>query len=752
MDAPSNETALADASSNPRDRSQVDAFVAPAPLIFYEPQTGELWVVPAEHAAAVEKECRQMDKLVYDLNEAKEAYLVAKDELLKAERAAGAPDRAAPQHPQAVLKAEQKLAQAEKNLQKAQKAIEDEFKPLGKLDETGGKITELIPIRQRSKRNAGAKTKPEKNGYTWARNWSYVRNDKVKEKRRKYPLNKGEQAKYQGQSGSFVKDGKIDTAKLGKQLTELETSASWKAEVGVQGAFLEDVNRSIDSTLKGWADGINADPNQRIEVGAEAQLLRYFAGAGLSANWNPKKGNVAVRADARAEFSLAEGKFTAAGYWPAHGGHMISMVGPKSGKTYEAGQIRLGLQLELLGTAGASACGQLGLEVDYSSLTGTSKAGLRGRPSKKPLSAKGLKLGRGVRDGAQVEAAADLFAGARASGEIKGLIEWNDPENKKFEALCKIGPGGQVQAGAGIGGQFRIDYNNGKFRLLVAGSVCLGVGAGGRLEFEVDAKQTFGFSRYLAYMLYSVGYEFVEIFADEAFDAWKTYSLWAVQNGKDIVEAIDRFEDNIAKAAIEIVDQLEDEAERVQLMNRVLANPQVLEYAPPETKGMILYQLTRHSMLTKTVFLPQNQGIVPALVETLDRRKESVLTVIRKARSKAEYRNILQHMTVDGSKEARDWKAVETQVQEFLDMGMDMKGMDEQMLDHGRSLAAIYNTLYNQPILGHPFMDNDQKRYLANAMRGDHDGYRVAGGYSPGPSMPTFERMGYGEDADVRYA
>lgn len=752
MDAPSNnETTLVDSGSNPRDSSQVDAFVDPAPLIFYEPQTGELWVVPAEHAAAVEKECRQMDKLAYDLNQAKDAYLVIQDELLEAQRAAGAPDRTVPRHPQELLKAQKKLAEAERTLQKAQAAMEDEFKPLGTLDGTAGKITELIPIRQRNKRNTGAKTKPEKNGYTWARKWSYVRNDKVKDKRRKYPLNKGEQAKYQGQSDSFLKEGKVDTAKLGKQLTELESSANWKAEVGVQGAFFEGVNRSIDETLKAWADGINADPSQRIELGAEAQLLRYFAGAGVSTSWNPKKGNVAVRADARAEFAIAEGKFTAAGYWPARGGHMISMVGPKSGKTYEAGQIRLGLQLELLGMAGASACGQLGLEVDYSSLTGKSKAGLRGRSSKKPLSAKGLKLGREVRDGAQVEGAADLFAGARAGGEIKGLIEWNDPENRKFEPLCKIGPGGQVQAGAGIGGQFRIDYNNGKFRLLVAGSVCLGAGAGGKLEFEVDAKQTFGFSRYLAYMLYGVGYEFVEIFADDAFKAWKTYSMWAIQNGQDFVDAIDAFGDAFEQALDVLQQQLEKEEDRIELMNRVLANPKALEYAPPETKGMVLYQLTRHSKVT--FLLPQNQGLTPHLIETLDRRKQSVLTVIRKARSKAEYRNILQHMTADGRKDARGWRVNEAQVQEFLNMYADMKDMDAQMLRHEQSLAGIYGRLYDQPVLGHPFIDNDRPRYLANTLRGDHDGFHVAGGYNPGPQMPVFDRNDWDDDkAETRYA
>lgn len=130
-----------------------------------------------------------------------------------------------------------------------------------------------------------------------------------------------------------------------------------------------------------------------------------------------------------------------------------------------------------------------------------------------------------------------------------------------------------------------------------------------------------------------------------------------------------------------------------------------------------------------------------------------MLTVIRKARSKAEYRNIFQHMTIDGSKDAGGWQPNEAQVQEFLTLGADMKDLDVLMRRHERSLASIYDRLYDQPVLGHPFMDNDEPRYLANALRGDHDGFRVAGGYNPGPQIPAFDRNGWNDDeADTRYA
>lgn len=746
------EEALKEARTNVPHESQVEALVRPGPLVFYQPYSGELWVVPAASKAAFEAECRMMDRLMHDLLAAKDASYNAREAWLEAERAGVGPARTVPQHPQDRQQAQKKLEEAEKKLAAAQQKVDEEFKPLDKLDDTGGKIHELIPIANRKTPRASATTAVERQGHAWGKKWTYVRSDKIKSHFRSYRLNQAEQGKHQSQSGSFVKNGKIDKVELGKQLTTLETSAKWQEKIAeVQGTLANDLNRSIKDTLEKWAEGLNGDPKQKVELKPEVQLLRYYAGAGLATSWNPKKGNVGVRADARAEFAIAEGKLTAGGYWPARGGHPLQLRGPKSGKVYDAGLVRFGCQMELMGMAGASACGQLGLEVDYSSVGGRGKkAALRGRPTRKPLSSKGVTLGSQVRDGAELSAAGDLFAGVRVGGSIKGVFQWNDPEKKEFGDLAVIGPGGQVQAGAGIGGQFFITFNNGKFRCLASGSICWGVGAGGKLEFEVDVKKAFDFTRYLAYLLYSVGYEFLQILDEVAFRAWANFSLWAIQYGQSLADAVEMFGDEFDQALNTVRAQFEKESERVTLMNRVLDSPQVLDYAPPETKGMILYQLTRHGTLTKTVFLPANQGAVSPLEETLDRRKQAVLKVIRKARSKAEYRNILQHMTAGATKVS--WQASEAHVQRFLDYGIDRKDLDGQMRRHERSLAVIYDGLYDAPVLGYPFVDNDRPQYALNAMRGHHEGYLVAGGYEPGPMRPTFEGIGRADEYDVRYA
>jgi len=758
---------LGQGKTNPRIGSTVNARLAPEPLVFYRPETNELLVVPAERSTAFLNEVRLLDRLMYESVTAKQACLQAAQELLAAQRASTGPDRNVPQDSQVLHQAQAKMDAANKALEEKQKKLEDEFKPLGKLDDTGGKLYELVPISKRGTPNAGARTPAQREGHTWAKKWTYVRSDKVKSHFRSYQLNKEEQAKHQdnGEKSIIDAQGKIDTAKLREQINDLETSAKWKKEVETHGVFFRDLNTSIHSSLDAWANGLNGGP-LNVKLEPEFQLLRYFAGAGVEANWDPKKGNMAVRANASAEFAIAEGKFTASCYWPGQAGLMLEMTGPKTGKLYKAGLVRGALELELFGIAGASASAQLGVTVDYTDLA-KGKVGMRGRPGAKAMGNKALDIAKKVRDGADVDGAVDLFAGARASGSVKGKLEWNNPEAKAFTSLCEIGPGGQLQAGAGVTASFRITFAEGKFRFLCAASACLGVGAGGKLEFEVDAGKTLEFSKYVAYMLYAVGYEFTGIFIDDAYDLLTSLSVWAVKEGKELIDAIATYENVFRRSArnllMALMGDFEKEAERVALMNRVLANPRALEYATPEAKGMILYQLTRHDFhsVAGAASIPANTDAgdnLPWRAEFVGRRKRAVVTVCKKIRSKAEFHNVMQHMTESGAADAKGWQANFTHVKTFLDMGADSQDLDKQvddyvgglaMLDSGAGLQMLYEGLYGTPVLGYAFVDNTEPVYMARADMGDHAGYAVAGGYNPGPARPDFLDGG---NSPTRYA
>lgn len=173
---------------------------------------------------------------------------------------------------------------------------------------------------------------------------------------------------------------------------------------------------------------------------------------------------------------------------------------------------------------------------------------------------------------------------------------------------------------------------------------------------------------------------------------------------------------------------------------------QALEYAPPETKGMILYQLTRHGVLTKAI--PKNCDINSP--DTLGRRKRAVLVVCKKARSRAEFRNICQHMTIDGYTDPKGWQENYAHLQRFLGQLIDTRNMDQQLRDYEFNLAALYGRLYNEPVLGYAFVDNDQSTYLARVEHGNNEGYLVAGGYNPGPAVPDLRIDG--SDGQTQYA
>lgn len=746
-----NTQPLGEARTNPKSGSQVTVQVDPEPMLFYRPETNEMLVVERSDAGPFLREVRTLDRLMYDSVQAKEKCLEASNNLLSAQRACQGPNRTTPQHPQCLSQAEADYKQANKQLEAAQSKLQDEFKPLGTLDSTGHKLYELIPIKSRSVPDASASTAAQRDGHTWAKKWTYVRSDKIKNHFRSYQLNASEQAAHQSNQKQSILDseGKIDTGKLREQLTHLVASAKWQQEVLAQGTFTEEINRSIDTSLSEWADGINAG-SEYVSLDPEFQLLRYFAGASTQVNWDPQNGNMAVRANARADFSIAEAKFTAACYWPGRAGFMLQLTGPKTGTVHDAGLVRGVLGLELSGTAGASASAQLGVAIDYTDVD-AGKVGLRGNPTSKAMSRQAVDIGKEVRDGAELGTDADIFAGARAGGTVRGTFEWNNPEEKKFTALCKIGPGGEVQAGAGASVTFQITFADGKFRFLMAASACLGVGAKGRLSYEVAVEDTWKFSQYVAYMLYSVGYEYTELFTDDAYERLTALSVWAINAGESMAEALEAIGEDLGRVYTELMRDFENETKRIELMNKVLSQPRELEYATPEAKGMILYQLTRHDYdsVAGALSIAANtdpSDIAPSRLEFVGRRKRAVVAVCKKARSKPEFRNIMQHLTADGSNDPRGWESNFEHIKRFLDMRADMQDLDTQVQEYyedlpvetGEDLVALYERLYEEPIRGYAFVDNTTAQYASRRNYGDHAGFMVAGGFDPGPVAPEF--------------
>ena len=79
------------------------------------------------------------------------------------------------------------------------------------------------------------------------------------------------------------------------------------------------------------------------------------------------------------------------------------------------------------------------------------------------------------------------------------------------------------------------------------------------------------------------------------------------------------------------------------LGQRILANPNQTRFSPPESKGILIYQLTRHG---KESFMVE-PGLGSGYLRT---QKGAVLAILRQTQLKADIENVIQHIGADGSK------------------------------------------------------------------------------------------------------
>lgn len=647
-----------------------------ADLLLLDPKNGAVIVIPKEHAKAFVQEANQMAAMCDSLQRARQRVLDLEAKLNQA-RTARFPSLAD------ISTLQHQLKQATKEYDAAYASVKTELGDKGYLatSGTGKELLELLPLAQKKQ---GGKPQP------WARKWTYVRSDKIKNHWRSYTFNKQEK----GQPASFVKGGKIDTKALREQLGKLEpkVKSEWTLAHDAGFWFPE---------LQAWAEQINQKAEgQRISFEYGVQLFRYFAGCAASTEWNPRGGKIAAKFNGKAELNIASGKAKTEGYLPESDGWVWTLTGPKSGKVFHIGAVRFFGEAKVEGACGASAAAELGLEIDYSQLTG--RSGLKGA-KRKPDTGEEAKVGRLDKLGAEAGVGGDLFAGAKLSGEFTGALQYKSPEmtNGKadeFAAMAQVGPKVEVQFGAGAAAALMVDYDKGKFRIRAKAGVCLGPGAKGEIGLEVDAKRVYTFMEWLFRALLNANFEMLEIVADRGYTRamqLQTMMLNGVTGAyEDITEAWDKFG-----------RKLELEDQRITLMTRVLRNPRELRICVPEAHGIMLYQLTRHGRVTK--LLPQNTGFN---FETMAERKKAVMQICKWAQSKRQFENMVQHMGPNGEKGG--FKGNFKGLLRFMEIGPFDSRFDDE-------LQALYLNLPYEPPRGHPLALNDSAAFKLYARMGD---------------------------------
>ncbi|WP_445672905.1 hypothetical protein [Pseudomonas inefficax] len=560
-----------------------------------------------------------------------------------------------------------------------------------------------------------------------------------------------------GQQSIVSKDkrGKtrIDTQKLKQQLLDLEWP-KLKLELADvlkwTGSDFDPEGLKKDITLFDWAESWNNSANgttplfgsENIDLSGGAQFMRFVSNVGASAEYDPVKGQASVNAQTKASLTIASGTVGIQAHVPDRLGWSLAYA-HGDGQTFDMGRMRLLIEPQLSGFIGASVVLESQLQVvvkgDKQMLAGQAGGRL---PRFQTRQTKGKVFYQQM--DAQDEGlnlSGQAFAGARVEGSLKGSLQWLkpaepiDPEHwtagmlissGEFTDFCTIAPNIAGLAGAGAGGKFHCTFINGKFCFHVAASLCWGAGAKGGLIFEVGTNSILEFGAWLVYQLHRLDYGFFSIVDEEAFGVYsKSCVLGLIGIGfnlhkqyfglarqlkivsADLSEMLQKFASDSGR-------QIVASQQRNTLAENTIARRLELLTYTPESKGILIYLLTRHSKWD--VFDPDNRG-VGILVDIYQRRKDAVIWVLRSIQTLAEWRKVLCRMTVDGSTlvSGGDEEAIEKKQEqslvEFLQLGFNR---DEDLRKAKDELYFVRGCIRAESNWGYALAMNNTEYYRLN--------------------------------------
>lgn len=741
-----------EASTNTTKGSKVTVEAEHPPRLYFRPETGELIEVPAHESNELIADIGHWNSLVATLHDANQQVQYFEDELVELTLN---PDLMTPgAHEIAERNLETAIEWQGEVLDKCRAKME----PLVKIGSSGKALLELIPIPNapdpkkaegkfkdmkyskewknrpwalgRKKTLEGKKGVPSK---TWIRppagSLVYVQSDKVK---RHWPTFKDPQSvKWQD---TMPKDAngkrKVDTKKVKEYAKQLVKDKKFQSKDGLK--------LNVEGTLDSWATAWNIDTSYKfshsgtpeflhlpVEVEAGAQLMRYLYGASLNGSFEPFKGNVSVRAEGHAEFSVAEAKASLEMYCPCKEGWMWTLPaffyhGGADAKDVDLGAIRMKLAVEAKGTVGASIAAEVSLGIEAKvgqmpKIVGKRTKKKRGRPAR---TVKVVEMGPEEKMRvAGVDVGLDAFVGAKADAELKGSIEWRNPENEKksFEAFANIGP--SIAGLAGIGGtaKLTVQYVKGVFKLHVDAAICIGLGAEGKLTLEVSAKLLLQFVKWFFYQLYHANFGKLPFVDSSAFDAVKKLTFVSIFQGKSISKLFGMLEADLNEAVDSIKEKLQSSTTaREQLAQNILSDPEALRYAPPETKGMLIHQLSNDSDIDwkKTDFIADSGFF--------REQKDAVKHILQRwSHTQSDCNNVIQHISASGQK--GDYAQNIARLEKFFKVeapGNINLANSSHAEDFNQWYGDLLAVLKEEPTRGFPIVPSDSVQY---AMQRDYD-------------------------------
>ncbi|WP_375192909.1 LysM peptidoglycan-binding domain-containing protein [Marinobacter sp.] len=439
---------------------------------------------------------------------------------------------------------------------------------------------------------------------------TFVRSDKMKNHRRRYSIAGRDRQRSKG----WLTENGVDPAKL-RDAIRSELNIKFNAtlwEPDKNGALMTTLNKLYDEAS--WSIWGDAGARQKavdetgFDASAEAQFMRFAAGATASGEFDPRKGLVHFQAKLEGQYALAQGKVGVEQAFPVNNRSEIRVpyrVGGWDGerKVASLGHFQAAIQASLSGFAGASAVIAGNVHVSTTD----------GLPTVKGIAAR--------EHGQKAGGEAGVFAGIRGGCEVSGELRWKDvlTEEREWDRLCVIGK--KVEGAAGIGAEFdlRLEFSDttGKFYFNVHAGIVFGVGASGSFLLEVDPQKISTMLHYVYKALGDVDFRYLELFdpLTDAFGWYGRLTMYALGTGLNLSVAAAQIAEHGTQIAfdyfndlsISLSSALDRERKATEIAECIIQDADrgeesVLRHSPPETKAKLLYILTDDFWLTPKLF------------------------------------------------------------------------------------------------------------------------------------------------------
>ena len=339
----------------------------------------------------------------------------------------------------------------------------------------------------------------------------------------------------------------------------------------------------------------DARGNATLRVTDEARVLRATAGFSLLGRYAPAKGQIQFQGEGNAQFALLEDAIKAQRWYPHENGHPIKVLLPQRGgesRELTLCRMRARLALELTGFAGASAC----VAADLSFGTAPGRLLVQGVEDPERL-----RKEQDRRFRTRVRRGFSFFAGARDGASATGYLEWDNPDARRagkpgWRPLASLGAHGHLATGLGLGREYLIVFENGRFHTLFKASAVFGVGCGGEIACTVEAGHIVELVTHVYQELRRADFDRVEFIKVGAFRLLWRMQLRAIwEAGQTLERVYEEGEMPTTHWWETIQNELDESGPLVQsvyqLIRRILREEWLLKTLIPESRGHLLWVL-----------------------------------------------------------------------------------------------------------------------------------------------------------------